>query len=333
MSNKIVFTDEQIINIQKLLDNDTSISKISKIFNVSDAVISRIISDNNLHRNISNTEILRKKLPGYKELEENICMYYQSSKISMEELGNIFGLGICCIQRILKENNIERLKSYDFIRKYELDENYFSEIDSENKAYILGFFYADGNVGSSNYKVQIQLQEDDVEILNKMKEEFQLNRPLEYIKPPKKYPNRKPQYRLVIENKTFYNNIVKHGVIPRKSYLATFPYHIDKKYYKAFIRGVYDGDGCFTNEHISFTGTYELINAIGDIIDQELGIKKHIYVAQNSKTIDKNTRVLMFGGNNQVKKFLSWLYNDAQMYLKRKYDKYYNKYINDTLSN
>lgn len=34
------------------------------------------------------------------------------------------------------------------------------------------------------------------------------------------------------------------------------------------------------------------------------------------------TKVLSFSGKNQTKTFLDWLYSDADMYLKRKYNKY-----------
>jgi hypothetical protein len=75
-----------------------------------------------------------------------------------------------------------------------------------------------------------------------------------------------------------------------------------------------------------------LINCIGDIIEQELGIKKRIHKAQNSIKEDKNTRVLMFGGNKQVLKFLNWLYDGATIYLQRKYNKYCELYsINNSL--
>lgn len=143
----------------------------------------------------------------------------------------------------------------------------------------------------------------------------------------------------MINNKRFYEKITELGVIPGKSYSAKFPYFIDEKYYRSFIRGVFDGDGCIyhydkgNTNTVSFTGTSELINGIGDIIEKELNIKKHIHVAQNSMIIDKNTRVLMFGGNNQVKKFLDWLYFNADMYLERKYKKYCELYnINNSLS-
>ena len=339
MSEKIILSNEDINKIQLLLNEEKSISQISKIIKVSPHVISRVIVENNLNRNITNTEILRRKLPGHEELEKEICEYYQNNKIRLSDLGKLYGLGITCIDHILMRNNIERLKSYDFIKKYYVNEDYFSVIDSDNKAYILGFFYADGCVSSNNNQVMISLQEDDLEILEKMKIEFEYNGSIKYLPPPKKFPKRKPQYRLTIDNKKFHENIVKQGVIPKKSYFAKFPFHIDEKYYKSFIRGVFDGDGClYHNEKgntntISFTGTSELINAIGDIIEKETGIIKRVHLAQNSIKEDKNTRVLMFGGNIQVKRFLDWLYDGAELYLKRKYDKYVKLYnINNSLA-
>ena len=338
MSKKIIFSKEQIDMTQELLDQQMPLNKIGALFNTSGQTISRIIRENGLHRMITNSEIMQRRLPGYQQLEQNVCDYYQNNKITMTEVGEKYGLGICCIENILKRHGIQRLQPSDFIRKYSVDEDYFKDIDTDSKAYILGFLYADGNVGKNDYRLQISLQEDDKEILDKMKNEFQSNRPLQFINTPDNYPNRKPQYTLVVENKEFHKWLLYQGLIPNKSYIATFPKHLQEKYYKSFIRGLYDGDGCLyhnkkqNSNTISFTGTSELINCIGDIIEQELGIKKRIHKAQNSIKEDKNTRVLMFGGNKQVLKFLNWLYDGATIYLQRKYNKYCELYsINNSL--
>ena len=340
MSKKIILSQEEINNIRRLLNDGVSIKQIGKEMGYSERIISNSINENGLTRRITNTEIMRRRLPGYQELELEICNYYQNNKVTLTELGDYFDLGICCVENVLKRHDIDRLHPSDFVKIYNVDEEYFSDIDTDNKAYILGFFYADGYVGLNNYNVCISLQEEDVEILEKINDEFCCDKPLKYLPPPTKYPHRKPQYSLSINNKRFYDNIVKQGVVPRKSYMATFPHQIDKRLYKSFIRGVYDGDGCLyhyekgNTNTITITGTSELMNAIGDIIEECLGIKKRIHVAQNSVVNDKNTRVLMFGGNKQVKRFLDWLYEDSALYLKRKYDKYVQlDNINNSLEN
>jgi len=50
-------------------------------------------------------------------------------------------------------------------RKYSLNENYFDEIDTSNKAYILGFLYADGYNNRINNTVVLSLFKQDREIL------------------------------------------------------------------------------------------------------------------------------------------------------------------------
>ena len=50
-------------------------------------------------------------------------------------------------------------------RKYTLNENYFEEIDSSNKSYILGFIYADGSINKQKNSLTICLSEKDKDVL------------------------------------------------------------------------------------------------------------------------------------------------------------------------
>ena len=54
-------------------------------------------------------------------------------------------------------------------RKYTLNENYFEEIDSSNKSYILGFIYADGSINKKNNSLTICLSEKDKDVLKFIK--------------------------------------------------------------------------------------------------------------------------------------------------------------------
>ena len=55
------------------------------------------------------------------------------------------------------------------MRRYNLDEEYFDNINSQNKAYILGFLYADGSNNPKKHTVSISLQEEDRYILEWMR--------------------------------------------------------------------------------------------------------------------------------------------------------------------
>ena len=69
------------------------------------------------------------------------------------------------------------------MRKYELNENYFKEINDPNKAYILGFIYADGSINRKNNQLTITIKKDDEEILlNIISEIYLCDRPIKYYR-------------------------------------------------------------------------------------------------------------------------------------------------------
>ena len=66
-------------------------------------------------------------------------------------------------------------------RKYPVDEQFFDEIDSEEKAYFLGMLYADGTNSMKKTEVSLRLQEEDYEILTKLNNLLQPTKPLRPI--------------------------------------------------------------------------------------------------------------------------------------------------------
>lgn len=300
-------------------------------------VIYNIIKRNNIHRQPSASEIIGRKLDGYQDIERKICDIYQSEKLTLAETGKRVGLGLICVEKILKKYGIERHKPSEFLQKYICDENYFNKIDTHEKAYILGFIYADGSICSKEYRFQISLQEEDKYILDFMNQQFHSNRPLRFLPYSNKNIKRKNQYRLTIQNKTFYYHLTDLGITPTKTFDATFP-NIPDEYKKSFILGYFDGDGCIyvshNCAHISFVGTYEMVSEISKYIYNCIGEDCKIYEGQNRKYKDntKNTFVLQTGGNKKVKKIMDWLYDGEPVFLERKYNKYYNHfYINNSL--
>ena len=80
---------------------------------------------------------------------------------------------------ILDEYGIKRTNKCR--RKYSLNENYFDDINTPNKAYILGLMYADGCNFPPKSTSNISLQESDKELLEKIKIEIESTQPLKFI--------------------------------------------------------------------------------------------------------------------------------------------------------
>lgn len=62
--------------------------------------------------------------------------------------------------------------------KYNYDRNYFETINSEEKAYWLGFIAADGNVAKKMNSMRINLNEIDRKHLEKFRESIKGNQPI-----------------------------------------------------------------------------------------------------------------------------------------------------------
>jgi len=131
---------------------------------------------------------------------------------------------------IRRANNVER-------RKYDLHEDFFDVIDSQEKAYILGLLYADGSNNIKKSSIEITLTEKDKEILDRIAKIIYINdyslyyRVLNNIIINGKFTKkRKNAYRLIINNKHMSDTLNNLGMIANKTKKLKFPEAIQKAY-------------------------------------------------------------------------------------------------------
>lgn len=199
------------------------------------------------------------------------------------------------------------------------NKNIFNKIDTEEKAYWLGFLYADGSVGSNDNRVELGLAEKDYNHLVKFKNFIGLNNSISY-RPQTK------SYRYSFKDKTFKENLIKLGCIPQKSLILKFPSEEQVPTYllRHFMRGYFDGDGHFTNTDSCFEagyiGTQDFIEKSLERMPSELNLKidskiKDVHRKDGAKTYS-------FYSLKDVYNFLNYLYKDSNIYLDRKYEHY-----------
>lgn len=136
-------------------------------------------------------------------------------------------------------------------RKYNVDDYFFDEINNQERAYILGLFYADG-CNYENGVVKIDLAEQDYNYLLKIKDI------LNYTGEIKKYGEGKKKFtgydklyncqdicRLSMRSKHMSDQLAEKGCIHNKTYSLLFPTEniLPKELIRHFIRGYMDGDG------------------------------------------------------------------------------------------
>ena len=133
-----------------------------------------------------------------------ICNDYKDGHSTIK-LGKKYNCCWSSIHRILKSHNIKCRDRSRQRQQYKINENFFDEIDSEEKAYFLGFLYADG--GHVDTSISLTLQKNDEEILHKLNNLIQ-------NKPIRTYPLKNPKYsKLLISNRYMSEKLLTLGLV------------------------------------------------------------------------------------------------------------------------
>lgn len=203
-----------------------------------------------------------------------------------------------------------RIKSRELGRKYSINHEIFSKIDTKEKAYWLGFLLADGDVSKKTNKISLNLSSIDKNHLYKFKKFLSSNSPILDIK------DRNISQFAVFSPK-IKKSLIKLGITPQKSFTVEKP-HISKKLESDFWRGCVDGDGSLFIKRdgfygISLCGTYKLIKEFSIFVGKKLKIK--CKEPRKEASIYK----ISWGGHELPAKVADLLYGDRPIvYLSRK---------------
>lgn len=219
--------------------------------------------------------------------------------------------------------------------KYSFDKSFFYE-QSQNLAYFLGWMSSDGWIQEKTNCMGIELQQSDKKILEDISVAMNYNRPLRLF--DREDRGQGKFCRFTIENAEIKKLLVeKYGIIPQKTtkdFCFNFQ-NLDKKFWKDYIRGYFDGDGCIKKgTSLTFQidcASLKMILALQQVI-RELDSSISLSIAEKepySEEENKNYKIkhlhsiyrLYCYGEN-AKKVFNLIYQDAEIYLERKHDKY-----------
>lgn len=215
------------------------------------------------------------------------------------------------------------------MRKYFFNENYFEQIDTEEKAYWLGFIASDGHVGKTgpynSYRIEFHLSRIDEEHL------FNFIRCINGNNNVRQYINNKGFSKsdgslmssLSINSYKMYKDLLKYEVVKNKEFYSSLP-NIDYSLLKHYIRGYIDGDGSFHYHYDSKNNRYRYSFEITTPSESFLiSVKK--YLKENGINVNiykrNNCYRLMSGSLKEIIKLGKLIYSDATIYLERKYNK------------
>ena len=235
--------------------------------------------------------------------------YYLDHKESIKNVSNKFNLNFGILRYHLAKRGISRGRGL----KASCNEDYFKNIDTEEKAYWLGFIMADGNISnfSGGYYLKFSLEKNDADTIKAFKNAIEFAGAIIH--------NRN-NIGISIGSKSIYNDLNRYGIIERKSGREIIPFGlIPDELIRHFVRGYFDGDGC-----VSMSGTVQICCG-------------RIFAESFIDNINPNFRIKNFDTTNVVvnllstrkkycKEFYEYCYRDSNIYLQRKFSRFVENY-------
>ena len=218
-------------------------------------------------------------------------------------------------------------------------QRFFENIETEIQAYLLGFYVADGSLNDKRNTLRIHINNEDLEIVKLFKTFIspdapvkQLNK-IDYVASENRTIRTKESVQIDISNKILAASLNKLGYESNKTYKELHLPKLNDKLIIHFIRGYFDGDGCFTycvrkpniknreknyriSANINFVSkTKTLLNEIADFLTR-FKIKATVYYQQRYDCYR-----LYISSKESIKRFYELLYSNSNYYLKRKFEK------------
>jgi hypothetical protein len=237
---------------------------------------------------------------------------YNNKNLTTREIAKTLNISKGSVYNYMKRFNIQARKNGSWQRKYSFNHTYFTNINNDS-AYWAGFIAADGCI-KNNYVI-ISLANKDLDHLEKFRECLQSDTVI--------YPAPKNCSRIQFVSKDMVCDLQNNfNITERKTFCLQPPNIYNEEYIRSFIRGVFDGDGCF--------GHYQNTLRFSFICMSELFI---IWVKNNLQQFTnlsipiryihtKNNVKELYLSGIKASKVLNWMYLNPKLFLERKYKKY-----------
>lgn len=246
--------------------------------------------------------------------QQNIINLYNEGKSAYEILEMTNYKSVNSIYNIIRKNTTVRSRAGN--KNPNLKHDFFDTIDTELKAYFLGFIMADGSITireNSQPCLSIEIKKEDKYILEAFKKVIFTDNEISDC--------RKDCCRIRIHSNRLIDDLSKYNIVPNKSHLSNPLIIIPEPYMSHFVRGLFDGDGWIYKRkyglNIGFCGTYESMISLEEYLRQQLDLPQ-IKVGQYKNKVP----FFVHANKDSIRKLYDYMYKDATIYLHRKENKF-----------
>jgi DNA-binding CsgD family transcriptional regulator len=192
--------------------------------------------------------------------------------------------------------------------------DYFTQVDTPLKAYLLGLLAADGCVSSSSNCISLRVSVKDAELAEVMRGELS---PLalvsrETMAPLPGYVKCREAARFAVTSPQMKADLGRYGVVPRKTFILRWPALLEPHLEAPFILGCFDGDGCLQAAGRPFRWRWELYSASeGFLVSAREAILRHTGLEMIKGVSRRGLHQLRLNGGKSVDVLDAWLHADV----------------------
>lgn len=259
-----------------------------------------------------------------REEEDEIVRLYTECGLSSHVIATQIERANWTVLDVLRRRGVEK-RSPSRKRGYEVRDDFFREIDTDDKAYWLGFLAADGcvyqNAGQYRNEVCVGLSRVDRLHLDKLREAVGGPAVREFTD---KDGCEKSELRW--SSPAMVADLAKQGVSPRKS-LTMEPWAGPPEMLPAFYRGLIDGDGWWTHKprdrkradyQTGLVATRPVATAFRKFVRDRTGAKPSAFHSHPQSPVMWYVR---YGRLTAIQAIARLLYDGASVWLDRKREK------------
>lgn len=313
---KILIPENELLMIERSYTEGASVASLSREYGYSHHTIKSRLEELGVYKANKNYGIRYKWTES--EIKRIIELYSEGK--SAESIAKEYGCYDTTILNLLNKHGVstKRRREFHNFKRYSVDEEYFNIIDTEDKAYWMGFLLADGHV-TRDGKIMLTLQSRDLEHIEKFRESLSSNHPI-----TKK--SGQDAHEILIGSKIMGASLYEKGFHNRKSW----GYDVDKitssvprELENHFIRGYFDGDGSVGVYKQTHYPDKKMFNF------SILGIKPFLEYISNTTKIccqikfdsrTKNNHFLITRSKSNILEYKDFLYSNANIFMHRKHD-------------
>lgn len=282
--------------------NDINLTTLGKKYSISNKGVEKVLREANLYDT---------KFPDTTDEQKQLMNQLYKSGLSSRAVAEKMNLSKTTVLEYLDE-----AREPSSFRIYSVNEDYFENIDNQEKAYWLGLLYADGYNSEERGYVRFGQAKKDKELVYKFKNILEAEHPVVFNE---RHGKVQDFYQISVSSVKLSKDLARHGCMQNKTFKTEFP-NIPEELYSHFIRGYFDGDGSIWNSsgypNISITGNIGLLERIQEILMKECQLNKTKLISRRKNSIVD----IRYGGRNQIRRIYDYLYKDATTFLSRKHN-------------